>query len=91
MVPGECVLERVELVEDTKANSGEPGCLIMTNLRLLWYSHKTAKLNLSKDFLMLAYLSCGLNGHFCSSQQFYPSQPLDTIPLLVLLLSRPTM
>ncbi|KAK4008166.1 hypothetical protein OUZ56_013315 [Daphnia magna] len=47
MVPGECVLERVELVEDTKANSGEPGCLIMTNLRLLWYSHKTAKLNLT--------------------------------------------
>ena len=48
MVAGESILERVEPVEDTKANSGEPGCLIMTNLRVLWYSSKTAKLNLSK-------------------------------------------
>jgi Bardet-Biedl syndrome 5 protein len=47
-VTGESVLERVEPVEDTKANSGEAGCLIMTNLRLLWFSNKTAKLNLSE-------------------------------------------
>jgi Bardet-Biedl syndrome 5 protein len=48
MVTGESVLERVEPVEDTKANSGEAGCLVMTNLRLLWFSRKTAKLNLSE-------------------------------------------
>nr|CAH0113760.1 unnamed protein product [Daphnia galeata] len=47
MVAGELVLERIEPVEDTKANTGEAGCLIMTNLRMLWFSHKTAKLNLT--------------------------------------------
>jgi Bardet-Biedl syndrome 5 protein len=54
MVAGELVLERIEPVEDTKANTGEAGCLIMTNLRMLWFSHKTAKLNLSEyDFRIL--------------------------------------
>lgn len=48
MTAGEVILEKVEPVEDTKANSGECGCLIMTNLRIMWYSSKTAKLNLSK-------------------------------------------
>ena len=48
MVPGETICERVEPVEDTKANSGESGCLVMTNLRMMWYSSKTAKLNLSE-------------------------------------------
>lgn len=48
MAPGETALERVEQVEDSKANSGECGCLLFTNMRLIWYSSKTTKLNLSK-------------------------------------------
>jgi len=49
MAPGETALERVEQVEDSKANSGEYGCLLFTNMRLIWYSSKTTKLNLSEN------------------------------------------
>ncbi|XP_046639809.1 Bardet-Biedl syndrome 5 protein homolog [Daphnia pulicaria] len=56
-VTGESVLERVEPVEDTKANSGEAGCLIMTNLRLLWFSNKTAKLNLTIGYNTLVTIT----------------------------------
>ena len=49
MAAGERILERVDPVEDTKANSGEQGCLLMTNLRVIWYSSKTSKLNLCKS------------------------------------------
>ena len=50
MAPGEVTLERVEPVEDTKGNSGDRRCLLMTNLRVIWYSIKSPKLNLSKYF-----------------------------------------
>lgn len=53
LTAGESLLEKFEPVEDSKANTGEPGCLVMTNLRLLWYSSKTAKLNLSKLLLVI--------------------------------------
>lgn len=53
MTAGEAILAKIEPVEDTKANSGECGCLIMTNLRIMWYSSKTAKLNLSKLIIKL--------------------------------------
>ena len=56
MVAGERIFERVEPVEDTKANSGEAGCLVITNLRILWFSRKTAKLNLS-EFVVQCLLS----------------------------------
>jgi Bardet-Biedl syndrome 5 protein len=52
MAPGEVTLERVEPVEDTKGNSGDRGCLLMTNLRIIWYSIKSPKLNLSKYFII---------------------------------------
>lgn len=74
MAAGESTLERVEQVEDSKANSGEPGCLILTNLRLIWYSAKTARLNLSEFYYIVwtnyvkAYFSIGID-----------SQPWDTI------------
>lgn len=47
MAPGETILERLESVEDTKANSGEHGCLLITNLRIIWFSSRTSKLNIS--------------------------------------------
>ena len=46
MAAGERILETVDPVEDTKANIGEHGCLLMTNLRVIWYSSRTPKLNL---------------------------------------------
>eukprot|EP01043_Picozoa_sp_COSAG02_P040682 COSAG02_NODE_3312_length_6955_cov_2.028151_9_plen_52_part_00 len=34
-------------VEDTKGNNGERGELIITNLRMIWYSARARKTNLS--------------------------------------------
>lgn len=48
MAPGERILERHQPVEDVKGNNGDGGCLQLTNLRLIWYSLKTTKLNLSE-------------------------------------------
>lgn len=36
-------------VEDTKGNNGERGSLSVTNLRLLWSSHKNFRTNLSAE------------------------------------------
>lgn len=48
MASGESLLVKEERVEDSKANAGEYGCMVFTNLRIFWYSSKNAKLNLSK-------------------------------------------
>lgn len=37
----------INSVEDTKGNNGERGSLAVTNLRLLWQSHRNARTNLS--------------------------------------------
>jgi Bardet-Biedl syndrome 5 protein len=34
-------------VEDTKGNNGEPGKLMLTNLRLIWISNKQQRTNIS--------------------------------------------
>lgn len=34
-------------VEDTKGNNGERGELVITNLRMVWYSARSRKTNLS--------------------------------------------
>eukprot|EP00238_Polyblepharides_amylifera_P011864 CAMPEP_0196591254 /NCGR_PEP_ID=MMETSP1081-20130531/68981_1 /TAXON_ID=36882 /ORGANISM="Pyramimonas amylifera, Strain CCMP720" /LENGTH=309 /DNA_ID=CAMNT_0041914559 /DNA_START=246 /DNA_END=1175 /DNA_ORIENTATION=+ len=40
----------MDSVEDTKGNNGERGELIITNLRLLWWSHKSRRTNLSVGY-----------------------------------------
>jgi len=45
---GENVIEVLDPIEDTKGNNGEPGKLIVTNLRLIWQSKKFPKINLCK-------------------------------------------
>ncbi|CAG7732330.1 unnamed protein product [Allacma fusca] len=47
---GEKIIEVMEPVEDTKGNNGEPGKLVVTNLRLIWQSKKFPKINLSIGF-----------------------------------------
>mmetsp|Transcript_8063 Transcript_8063/g.23100 ORF Transcript_8063/g.23100 Transcript_8063/m.23100 type:complete len:371 (-) Transcript_8063:344-1456(-) len=47
LIPGECALDSVNDVEDTKGNNGEKGVLIITSLRLLWISEKSKRTNLS--------------------------------------------
>jgi len=49
MAHGEVTINRIEPVEDTKG--GNSGILIFTNLRVLWFSSKTAKLNISENFI----------------------------------------
>jgi len=44
---GEVEIDSINSVEDTKGNNGERGSLSITNLRLLWCSHKSTKVNLS--------------------------------------------
>ena len=47
---GEQQIDTVNRVEDTKGNTGVTGVLVVTNLRLMWYSTKSAKTNLSIGF-----------------------------------------
>lgn len=44
---GEVLIDSINSVEDTKGNNGERGSLEITNLRLLWASHKSLRTNLS--------------------------------------------
>lgn len=55
---GERVLDVIDSVEDTKGNSGDIGRVIVTNLRIMWYSLTNPKFTLCKDnfFLFLFHL-----------------------------------
>ncbi|OQR98438.1 bardet-Biedl syndrome 5 protein [Achlya hypogyna] len=44
---GEVAIDSINSVEDTKGNNGDRGSLEITNLRLLWASHRSARTNLS--------------------------------------------
>lgn len=37
-------------MEDTKGNNGDKGNLLITNLRLIWFSDQNQKVNLSVGF-----------------------------------------
>ncbi|KAH8073956.1 hypothetical protein JL721_2510 [Aureococcus anophagefferens] len=47
---GEAVIDSINSVEDTKGNNGERGSLVVTNLRIMWISHKNSRTNLSIGF-----------------------------------------
>ena len=47
LVKGEIEIDSINSVEDTKGNNGEKGALNCTNLRMIWISHKNARINLS--------------------------------------------
>jgi len=44
---GESIIDSINSVEDTKGNNGDRGCLTITNLRIMWQSHRHARANLS--------------------------------------------
>jgi len=50
MRSGEYIIESMSGVEDTKGNSGDPGTLIATNLRITWISSKYSKTNISVGY-----------------------------------------
>lgn len=43
------LIDSLNNVEDTKGNNGQAGRLMVTNLRLLWYSYKNLHCNLCKS------------------------------------------
>lgn len=43
---GEVILDIFDYVEDTKGNPNERGRMLVTNLRLIWYSLNNNKFNL---------------------------------------------
>lgn len=55
--PGETLLELIDEVEDTKGNNGVAGELLITNLRLLWWSKKKRGSNISIGFSCFTSLS----------------------------------
>ena len=44
---GEFLIDSINSVEDTKGNNGQRGSLLVTNLRIIWISHKNNRTNLS--------------------------------------------
>jgi len=44
------VIDRLNSVEDTKGNNGTRGSLLITNLRMIWMSHKSFRTNLSVGY-----------------------------------------
>ncbi len=65
---GERVIDTINAVEDTKGNNGDRGALSITNLRVIWCSHKNPSTNLSTlttiFLLLLLSLHCLLRFFF---------------------------
>eukprot|EP00347_Sterkiella_histriomuscorum_P021470 403333868 len=47
---GEQIIDSINSVEDTKGNNGDKGSLLITNLRLIWFSDQNQRINLSVGF-----------------------------------------
>lgn len=47
---GEVIVDSINSVEDTKGNNGDQGNLIISNLRLIWFSDQNQRVNLSVGF-----------------------------------------
>lgn len=54
---GESLIDSINSVEDTKGNNGERGSLVVTNLRLLWISHKSGSTNLSIGYNTVMHIN----------------------------------
>ncbi|KAG8188930.1 hypothetical protein JTE90_014982 [Oedothorax gibbosus] len=54
---GEKLIDKLESVEDTKGNSGDPGKLFVTNLRLIWQSNIKPRVSLSVGFNCVTNMS----------------------------------
>ncbi|CRL04097.1 CLUMA_CG017210, isoform A [Clunio marinus] len=54
---GENILEIIDSVEDTKGNSGDLGQLVITNIRLIWFSLTNTKFTLSIGFFTIVTMN----------------------------------
>ncbi|CAB3233119.1 unnamed protein product [Arctia plantaginis] len=50
--PGEKIFDRIEPIEDTKGNSGTKGRMVVTNLRIIWHSMSSPRINLCKETII---------------------------------------
>ncbi|KAL4656630.1 hypothetical protein GN956_G4483 [Arapaima gigas] len=50
MRPGEVLIDCLDPIEDTKGNNGDQGRLMVTNLRIIWYSLALPRVNLSVGY-----------------------------------------
>jgi Bardet-Biedl syndrome 5 protein len=50
MTAGEQIVDSMNDVEDTKGNNGDRGCMIITNLRMIWFCEKDKHINLTIGF-----------------------------------------
>jgi Bardet-Biedl syndrome 5 protein len=57
---GEILVDYINGVEDTKGNNGERGYLVITNLRLIWYSERQPKTNLSIGYDCISHIEIKL-------------------------------
>jgi Bardet-Biedl syndrome 5 protein len=57
---GEQQIDSINSVEDTKGNNGDRGVLVVTNLRIIWSSTKSANTNLSIGFSCVSNLNVRL-------------------------------
>lgn len=53
LILGENLIDKLEMIEDTKGNAGERGRLMITNLRIMWHSLSHPRINLSSFFFSL--------------------------------------
>ncbi|KAI3383412.1 hypothetical protein SNEBB_002121 [Seison nebaliae] len=54
---GEFILDTLKSVEDHQGNSGEEGSLVVSSLRLIWFSKKDQKINLSIGYNTMISMS----------------------------------
>jgi Bardet-Biedl syndrome 5 protein len=54
---GEFEIDHHEGVEDTKGNNGERGTLVVTNLRVIWFSKRSRRTNLSIGYNSVSNIS----------------------------------
>jgi Bardet-Biedl syndrome 5 protein len=54
---GEFEIDHLEGVEDTKGNNGERGTLVVTNLRVIWFSKRSRRTNLSIGYNSVSNIS----------------------------------
>lgn len=73
---GETALDSLNSVEDTKAGSGDRGKLQITNLRLLWQSHRKAGKNISE---WGGRVACGMQSGLFLRHHQERSQQMGTL------------
>nr|XP_022901695.1 Bardet-Biedl syndrome 5 protein homolog [Onthophagus taurus]XP_022901706.1 Bardet-Biedl syndrome 5 protein homolog [Onthophagus taurus]XP_022901714.1 Bardet-Biedl syndrome 5 protein homolog [Onthophagus taurus]XP_022901721.1 Bardet-Biedl syndrome 5 protein homolog [Onthophagus taurus]XP_022901729.1 Bardet-Biedl syndrome 5 protein homolog [Onthophagus taurus] len=69
---GEKLIDRMDNVEDTKGNAGDRGRFLITNLRLVWHSLSSPRINLSIGFNTILTI----NSKIINSKTQYPTRAL---------------